>query len=256
MRTGFAMGMQPQATGFGQAANPFGDPFAVPGINAQMTGFGGGMQQQPMMTGFPSMMSREFPRRSSLQIAWIELTFSSLAEPTGFNTMMSPMSMQQTGFMAQQQPSYMQPQQTGFAPQPTGYGAQPNGFMSQQPQQAAPQQPIQFNPMPPSQTGASSTSSSNTVASSGASHNAPTNVFAAMKDGTFAKGSTHLPAQNSDRYDALRPQPTGFGECLLFLSQLSFSNKRTDQEIREKALVNNNNNRCNLKRQGSWVNLR
>jgi hypothetical protein len=127
--------------------------------------------------------------------------------------------------------------------------------MSQQPQQAAPQQPIQFNPMPPSQTGASSTSSSNTVASSGASHNAPTNVFAAMKDGTFAKGSTHLPAQNSDRYDALRPQATGFGECLLFLSQLSRTSELIE-EIREKALVNNNNNRCNLKRQGSWVNLR
>lgn len=62
MRTGFSMGMQPQMTGFGQAANPFGDPFAVPGINAQMTGFGGGMggmQQQPMMTGYPSMMSRK-----------------------------------------------------------------------------------------------------------------------------------------------------------------------------------------------------
>ncbi|GAA5940102.1 cytoskeletal protein-binding protein SLA1 [Sporobolomyces koalae] len=179
MRTGFAMGMQPQATGFGQAANPFGDPFAVPGINPQMTGFGGGMQQQPMMTGYPGMMS----------------------QPTGFSGMMPSMTMQPTGFMPQQ-PSYMQPQPTGFAPQPTG-------FMSQQPQQPAPQsQPIQFNPMPPSQTNAAS---SNTVASSGASHNAPTNVFAAMKDGTFAKGSTHLPSQASDRYDALRPQPTGFG---------------------------------------------
>ena len=68
MRTGFAMGMQPQATGFGQGANPFGDPFAVPGINAQMTGFGGGMQQQPMMTGYPSMMSRE----SALYLRFVE----------------------------------------------------------------------------------------------------------------------------------------------------------------------------------------
>lgn len=132
--------------------------------------------------------------------------------------MISPMSMQQTGFMPQQQqqPSYMQSQQTGFMPQhQTGFAAQTTGFMSQQPQ-APPQQPIQFNPMPPSQTGAS-TASSNTVASSGASHNAPTNVFAAMKDGTFAKGSTHLPPQNPDRYDALRPQQTGFGQSFYSL---------------------------------------
>jgi len=132
--------------------------------------------------------------------------------------MVSPMSMQQTGFMSQQQqPSYMQPQQTGFQqPQQTGFGPQATGFMSQQPQQ--PQQPIQFNPMPPSQTG----SSAITVASTGASHNAPTNVFAAMKDGTFTKGSTHLPSQQPDRYDALRPQPTGFGKLHLILY---FSNR-------------------------------
>lgn len=88
MRTGFATmggGMQPQMTGFGQAgANPFGDPFAVPGLNAQMTGFNGsmGMQQQhPMMTGFnASMMSRAFffpgPRPDCLCIRAIKRTLT------------------------------------------------------------------------------------------------------------------------------------------------------------------------------------
>lgn len=158
------------------------------------------------------------------------------AEPTGFAGMTSPIGMQPTGFA---------PSPTGFAPQPTGFSAQPTGFMQPQgtgfgaggmggmgggfgaqptgfgapPQQQTgfmqPQatgfnqqpQPVQFNPLPPSQQ---QQPQSNTVASSGATHNAPSNVFAAMKDGTFAAGKTHLPAQDESRYDALRAQPTGF----------------------------------------------
>ena len=112
------------------------------------------------------------------------------------------MQMQPTGFggmQHQQQSGFMQPQATGF-----GGSSMYNQAQQQQQPQQQPHAPIEFNPMPPSSTGA------HTVASSGASHNAPSNVFAAMKDGTFAAGSTHLPPQDSSRYDALRAQPTGF----------------------------------------------
>lgn len=132
-------------------------------------------------------------------------------QPTGFAPQATGFASQPTGFSSQPT-GFMQSQPSGFMqPQPTGFGGGGSVFnQPQQPQQ--PQQPIQFNPMPPS---SSSQSSANTVASTGATHNAPTNVFASMKDGTFAKGSTHLPPQDSTRYDALRPgmlqaQPTGF----------------------------------------------
>jgi len=158
-------------------------------------------------------------------------------QPTGFAPQPTGFSAQPTGFMQSQPTGFMpsQPtgfgggamgggygggfgaQPTGFAPQQTGFGAQQTGFMQpqatgfgqpQQQQQQQQQQPVQFNPMPPTSSGPSS----NTVASTGATHNAPTNVFAAMKDGTFAAGKTHLPPQDETRYDALRAQPTGFAQ--------------------------------------------
>lgn len=118
-------------------------------------------------------------------------------QQTGFGGQPQGFQPQQTGFQPQQQQGFMQPQATGF-------GQSQNSFYSQ-PQQQQQQQPVQFNPMPPSATGAT------TVASSSGTHNAPTNVFASMREGTFAKGSTHLPAQDANKYDALRPQQTGFG---------------------------------------------
>ncbi|BGP15767.1 hypothetical protein JCM10213_007937 [Rhodosporidiobolus nylandii] len=198
VKTGFATGMgalQSQNTGFFPGATVVG---TMP-MGMQQTGFSGGMQM-PMTTGMPMM-----------------------SQPTGFNSMAAPMSMQPTGFAQpsyQPQPSFqpqptgfMQPQQTGFSAQQTGFGAQQGGFGAQQTgfggygQQQQQQQPVEFNPMPPS----SHQQGANTVAGSTGSHNAPTNVFASMREGTFAKGSTHLPSQDASKYDALRPQPTGFG---------------------------------------------
>ncbi|GAA6022616.1 hypothetical protein JCM10207_003924 [Rhodosporidiobolus poonsookiae] len=212
VKTGFAAPLQAQQTGFFPGATVVG---TMP-LNATPTGFGamgmGGMgmgMQMPMQTGV-GMMS----------------------QPTGYPGMTSPMGMQPTGFAPQ--PSF-QPQQTGFQPQQTGFQPQQTGFQpqqsmfqsqpsylqpqatgfgqpqgsifgqQQQPQQQ--QQPVQFNPMPPGHSTVADAPSS-----TGASHNAAANVFASMREGTFAKGSTHLPAQDASRYDALRAQPTGFGQ--------------------------------------------
>lgn len=168
-QTGFA----PQATGF--SAQPTGFMPQQTGFAPQATGFG------PQPTGFAGGGGMQ----------------------GGFGGMQSDgfggMGMQQTGFgggMPPQQTGFMQPQATGFGGGGSMYGQQ------QQPQQ---QQPVDFNPMPPSASGGA-----NTVASGGAKHNDPTNIFASMKDGTFASGSTHLPPQEPSRYDALRAQPTGF----------------------------------------------
>ncbi|GAA5924858.1 hypothetical protein JCM3775_005489 [Rhodotorula graminis] len=204
MRTGVPVGgLQAQNTGFFPGATTIG-------VMPMHTGFSGGMMSQP--TGFAGMTSPMGMQPTGF--APQPTGFS--AQPTGF------MQPQATGFMPSQQTGFgggfggggFGAQPTGFAPQQTGFGAQQTGFMQPQAtgfgqQQQQQQQPVQFNPLPPS---SSSGPSSNTVASTGATHNAPTNVFAAMKDGTFAAGKTHLPPQDETRYDALRAQPTGFAQ--------------------------------------------
>ncbi|GAA5885691.1 hypothetical protein JCM6882_007530 [Rhodosporidiobolus microsporus] len=199
VKTGFAMGaggLQPQQTGFFPGATTVGVM-----MQPQATSFGGGMGgmgMQPQMTGFGGGMG------GMGGMGAMQTGMPMMSQPTGFGGMTSPMGMQPTGFAPQPQPTF-QPQQTGFMqPQQTGFAPQQSVFNQPQ-QQQQPQQPIEFNPMPPS--------GANTVANSsgGGSHNAPTNVFASMREGTFAKGSTHLPSQDASKYDALRPQATGFG---------------------------------------------
>ncbi|KAH8929679.1 hypothetical protein BT69DRAFT_1256049 [Atractiella rhizophila] len=154
-----------------------------------------------------------------------------LSQPTGFQPSPSPILSQPTGF--QPSPAPLLPQPTGFAaggitsqpqgftpampmmPQPTGFVptntfgsmtptmpmsmvSQPTGFTPTLVQPA--QQPLkQFLPMPPSQQ-------------QNQANNAkfqPANVFAQMKSGTFANDNNNAP-QSAEKYDALRPQPTGF----------------------------------------------
>lgn len=94
------------------------------------------------------------------------------------------MNNKQTGFPG------MQPQQTGlnnFGQNPQQMAAQQTGFGmgSQQQvyqQQAAQEEKDKFN---------------------------ASNIFQQMKTGAFAKDPNAAP-QSSDKYDALRPQPTGF----------------------------------------------
>ncbi|GAA5877710.1 hypothetical protein JCM3774_006651 [Rhodotorula dairenensis] len=193
------LGVMPMATGFGGGGMGLGNV----GMMSQSTGFGGLSQPLGMQpTGFTPQQTGFAPQHTGFA-----------AQPTGFTPQQTGFGMQTNGFggggmhmqptgfggmQHQQQSGFMQPQATGFNGS-SMYNQAPPPLQQQQPHT-----PIEFNPMPPS------SSHANTVASSGASHNAPSNVFAAMKDGTFAAGSTHLPAQDSSRYDALRAQPTGF----------------------------------------------
>ncbi|SCV67798.1 BQ2448_5409 [Microbotryum intermedium] len=182
MATGFNA-MQPQFTGIPSPVMVMSQPTGFVGMNAAAP-----MQMQP--TG---------------------MNFQTTPQPTGF------MQPQPTGFMQPQPTGYMQqPQPTGFMlPQPTGYNPQASVFGQQQPapfqqppqqpQQPQQQQPIQFNPMPPSSNGSAPAQNANKSAQF-----EPTNIFASMKDGTFASGSTQLGPQQANKYDSLRPQPTGF----------------------------------------------
>ncbi|CAO1618113.1 unnamed protein product [Parajaminaea phylloscopi] len=162
------------------------------GMGAQTTGWGG-MQGQP--TGFGSHAGMQ-------------------GQPTGFGGQ-AGMQSQPTGFYSG--PSYQQPQQTGYGmggmmSQPTGWmGSQQtamstniSGFASPQPpaQQLAPQQTAS----PQAQNGASAPQQS---ANGGAADKyGAGSIFASMKSGTFAKGDEA--PQASQKYDALRPQPTGW----------------------------------------------
>ncbi|GAA5830792.1 hypothetical protein JCM11251_001076 [Rhodosporidiobolus azoricus] len=207
IKTGFATALQPQSTGFFPGATTVGVL-----MQPQATGFGAGgmgmgaMGMQP--TGMAAMGMQPTGFGGVAGMGGMGMSgMPMMSQPTGFAGMTSPMGMQSTGFAPQYQQPF-QPQQTGFMqPQQTGFAPQQSVFnQPQQPQQQQQQQqPIQFNPMPPS--------GANTVANSSSTgtHNAPTNVFASMREGTFAKGSTHLPAQDASKYDALRPQATGFG---------------------------------------------
>jgi hypothetical protein len=175
-------------TGFVPTSSPAtGSPFQggqqSSFLQAQPTGFMGQQPQQPMMnqTGFggPPLMA---------QPTGFQPSGSLMAQPTGIpsqgfsSPMSAPLMSQPTGFG--NGPSF-QPGGMGFngvQTNPTGFNP---GFG-------------QFNPgvvsPPPAPTPQKDVS--------------PANVFAQMKSGTF--GSDAAP-QSSDKYDALRPQPTGWG---------------------------------------------
>jgi hypothetical protein len=154
------------------------------------------------------------------------------------------MGMQQTGYLGPQQTGYMAPQQTGMggyggmqgspspfgmqsmmAPQPTGFG----GGMQQQPPQYAGYQEQQQQPLQPQMTNVSGfaqpqapqftqqqyqTQQQQRLNAEANSESNPdrfsaANVFGQMKQGNLHQDQDKNP-QSAQRYDALRPQPTGF----------------------------------------------
>ncbi|TDL29192.1 hypothetical protein BD410DRAFT_779523 [Rickenella mellea] len=128
------------------------------------------------------------------------------SQPTGFPGLMRPQSTGFPGSLAAQPtgfPAFGGGQGFGGNPsfgqlqtQPTGFPSNPNmnfGYNNSAFNQMASPPPIPPVPPLPSST-------TNTVT--------PANIFAQMKSGTF--GSDDAP-QSADKYDALRPQPTGWG---------------------------------------------
>lgn len=115
------------------------------------------------------------------------------------------MSMQPTGFSsAQQMPTFLQSQPTGFL-QPQGTGV----FQNQQPQSQYNQIPARFSPAPPVQFNPTPPSTHSAAASSTTEQFKPNNIFASMKDGSFAGNSSQLGPQNSSMrfYSLDRRQP-------------------------------------------------
>lgn len=121
---------------------------------------------------------------------------------TGFNSMppMPTMTMSQAGFVP---PAPLRPQPTGFAPGGiTSLGPSPYTMPSQAPN---------FS-MPPAAPAV------NVTGSTPADKYQPANVFASMKTGQFGQ-NPHIQPQDANKYDALRPQPTGFSKsiCIFLL---------------------------------------
>jgi actin cytoskeleton-regulatory complex protein SLA1 len=140
-------------------------------------------------------------------------------QPTGMG-----MQPQQTGWggmqqMMPQQTGYMQAQQTGYGMQmsqpqsPFGMNAmvsQPTGFsaMMSPPIQQQGQQPLapQYTQQQYSQQ---QQQQKQQEINNGPDRFSAANIFGQMKQGTMHQDTNQAP-QNSQKYDALRPQPTGF----------------------------------------------
>lgn len=155
------------------------------------------------------------------------------AQQTGWGDMQS----QLTGFGG------LQNQPTGFysasafqqQPQQTGYGggglpSQPSGWMGHQQTAMATNLSGFASPQPPSQhltlrqtTTSQPTASQNRESAqngaSGTDEYSAGNIFASMKSGTFAKGDKA--PQAAQKYDALRPQPTGWSPAGVQQPQLT-----------------------------------
>ncbi|TKY87982.1 hypothetical protein EX895_003078 [Sporisorium graminicola] len=163
-------GMQPQQTGWGMQAVQ--GVQGMQGMQPQMTGFQNGMGGAGQMGGMGMQ-----PQATGFGNGGGYMNGSSPFAGGQINT-------QQTGFPG------MQPQQTGF----NNFGQTPQQVMAQQTgfglgsqqqvqqQQAAQDEKDKFN---------------------------ASNIFQQMKTGAFAKDPNAAP-QASGKYDALRPQPTGF----------------------------------------------
>ncbi|KAF8529197.1 hypothetical protein BU17DRAFT_36962 [Hysterangium stoloniferum] len=190
--------LQNQQTGLYQTNGPRGPLAPVPSNQGLLNPL------IPTTTGFnqfvPTRPASNPPMQPSQFQSSPSLPFLSTA-PTGFGSM-NPLMSQPTGFtgMATTSNSF-----SGINSQPTGFGS---GFGSLNPNFMPPSgygKPPNFNPAF-SQPGFNQSVQAPLM--SPPKDHSPANVFAQMKSGTFADES--LP-QSADKYDALRPQPTGWG---------------------------------------------
>ncbi|OAV99849.1 hypothetical protein PTTG_09264 [Puccinia triticina 1-1 BBBD Race 1] len=182
-------GLQPQPTGFNsQPSSMVSSGFAPNPMVMQPTGMGLGMGNQ---AGVQMIQSQP----------------TGIMQPPAFAMMQSqPIGMMQsqpTGMMQSNPTGMMQSHMTGMAPQPTGM----NQMGHMQPQMTG------FNP-------AFSSVSTPPVPSIPSMYAGPSqppvksfnpsDIFGQMKTGQFAQNASAGP-QDPNKYNALRPQPTGFG---------------------------------------------
>ncbi|PWZ03492.1 hypothetical protein BCV70DRAFT_155088 [Testicularia cyperi] len=167
--------MQPQATGM----------MGMGGMQPQQTGWGNMGLIQPQMTGFNGMGGMN--GMQSQATGFGQFNGGMMGSPSGFGAG-GQLTMQQTGFPG------MQPQATGFGGQ-FGGSAGGGGMSAQQ--------------MMAQQTGFGVGSQQQQQQQDDKEKFNASNIFQQMKSGQFAKDPNVAP-QASDKYDALRPQPTGF----------------------------------------------
>ncbi|KAJ9095800.1 hypothetical protein QFC19_007414 [Naganishia cerealis] len=177
----FAQQQQPMATGARSPAP--GAPLAPIPANQGLLN-----PLIPTQTGFSGFV----PTRASPSVNHNQQQNQMMPQATGYNMGMS----NNNGAMG------MMPQQTGY----NQYGQQSGAFQGMQPNMTGfngIQQPNpMFNALASVPTQQSQTSSQNS------DRFAPQSIFANMKRGEIGK-SEHEAPQSADKYDALRPQPTG-----------------------------------------------
>ncbi|KAF5369879.1 hypothetical protein D9758_001079 [Tetrapyrgos nigripes] len=168
----------PTQTGFGGfvATRPSSTPSQPTFLNSQPTGFPG---QQPLTsqpTGFPGMQQPMMSQPTGMPFGGGMNGMNggmNTINPFGSGSSFSPVT-----------PVMSNP--TGFNP---GFG-QFNSGISSPP------------PVPPLPSNANNTNNNSAN---------PANIFAQMKSGTFATENDNSAPQGADKYNALRPQPTGWG---------------------------------------------
>jgi len=225
--TGMMSPMNSQPTGMMQNNGPRG-PFApVPGNQGLLnplvpttTGFNSFVPTRPVSVGASPFANPPGAQPSFLQ-----------TQPTGFNMGGGSLMAQSTGFGGQQGGFGMGQQPTGFGgqvslmAQPTGmqmsnsmgsFGqpqsgslmAQPTGFNAGgQFQNGSGFNGVQTNPTGFNPGFGQFNANMGPPAQAPTKDVSPANIFAQMKSGTF--GDDAAP-QEANRYDALRPQPTGW----------------------------------------------
>ncbi|THV08589.1 hypothetical protein K435DRAFT_772053 [Dendrothele bispora CBS 962.96] len=165
----------PTQTGFNSfvPTRPASSPLGT--LNSQSTGFPG---QQPLAsqpTGFPGMQQPMMSQPTGMPFGGMN-NMSGMGGMSGMNGMNAPNPF---GSGSTFSPVMSNP--TGFNP---GFGQFNNGMSSP----------------PPVPSNSNNNNSAN-----------PANIFAQMKSGTFATENDTSVPQSADKYNALRPQPTGWG---------------------------------------------
>ncbi|CAO1631311.1 unnamed protein product [Jaminaea pallidilutea] len=170
-------GMQSQPTGWGGGGGGGG-------MQSQPTGWGGGGGMQSQATGYGGHQQQQQPQHTGYGGG-----MGMQSQPTGW---LAPQSTNVSGFASPGGPgsaSPMMPQQTAQQQQPQQQQQYQGGIGSQQTQNGS---------------AASSTNNGN------ADKYGASSIFASMKSGTFAKPDSGSNPQAAQKYDALRPQPTGW----------------------------------------------
>ncbi|KAH7105422.1 hypothetical protein BKA62DRAFT_689653 [Auriculariales sp. MPI-PUGE-AT-0066] len=217
--------LQAQQTGMMPTLNGPRGPLAPVAYNQPLlqplvptsTGFGGFIPARPQSNPGPGFMTTsQFQPAASPFGNQFAVSQPMLAQPTGYAMTASPMQMQPTGMLGGSFGQFSTtPMASAYGSGFSGVQTNPTGFIPSNPTGFIPSNPTGFGTFGGSGFGAASPLPPvPPLPSSPPQNNAPANIFASMKAGTFAADDSA--PQTADKYDVLRqptgiaPQPTGW----------------------------------------------